>query len=59
MFLWLDKKNDVNSHLAQIKPILHQESYEIYKSSLHWLADQDKLKSDILVAMGCLAYKVG
>jgi len=35
-----------------------QESYEIYKSSFHWLADQEALKSDILVAMGCLAYKV-
>ena len=34
------------------------ESYEIYKSCFHWLAEKDGLKSDILVAMGSLAYKV-
>jgi hypothetical protein len=36
-----------------------RESYEAYESCLHWLADQDSLRSHILVAMGNLAYKVG
>ena len=35
-----------------------QESYSIYDSCFHWLANKDGLKSDILVAMGILAYKV-
>ncbi len=29
------------------------------RSCLHWLADKDSLRSQILVAMGSLAYKVG
>ena len=35
-----------------------QQSYDIYTSCLHWLADRDSLKSDVLVAMGSLAYRV-
>merc|ERR1711952_612172 len=35
-----------------------EASYQAYDSCLHWLADQDGLKSHILVAMGNLAYKV-
>eukprot|EP00092_Neocalanus_flemingeri_P033930 GFUD01036895.1.p1 GENE.GFUD01036895.1~~GFUD01036895.1.p1 ORF type:complete len:1307 (+),score=422.74 GFUD01036895.1:54-3974(+) len=36
----------------------YQQAYEAYESCLHWLADNDGLKSHILVAMGSLAYKV-
>ena len=36
----------------------YQASYQAYDSCLHWLADNDALKSHILVAMGNLAYKV-
>merc|ERR1712142_1179103 len=35
-----------------------KNAYEAYESCLHWLADNDGLKSHILVAMGSLAYKV-
>ena len=36
----------------------YQASYQAYESCLHWLTDQEELKSHILVAMGNLAYKV-
>ena len=36
----------------------YQQAYEAYESCLHWLADDDGIKSHILVAMGSLAYKV-
>jgi len=36
----------------------YKQAYEAYESCLHWLADNDGLKSHILVAMGSLAYKV-
>merc|ERR1712013_788288 len=35
----------------------YQQAYEAYESCLHWLADDDGIKSHILVAMGSLAYK--
>merc|ERR1712142_138403 len=46
--------------LAMAHYSLHQYqlAYEAYESCLHWLADNDGLKSHILVAMGSLAYKV-
>ena len=44
--------------MAQYKLGRYQDSYQAYDSCLHWLADQDGLKSHILVAMGNLAYKV-
>ena len=44
--------------MAQYKLSNYQASYQAYESCLHQLADNDGLKSHILVAMGSLAYKV-
>jgi len=50
--------SQVGVALAYFKQNQYKESYEAYESCLHWLADNDGFKSDILVAMGSLAYKV-
>ena len=49
---------EVGVALAYFKQNQYKESYEAYESCLHWLADNDGFKSDIVVAMGSLAYKV-
>jgi len=51
-------ESTVGLALAQYKLTNYQESYEVYKSCLHWMAESQAVKSDILVAMGNLAYKV-
>jgi len=50
--------SQVGLALSYFKQNQLQESYEAYESCLHWLADNDGLKSHILVAMGSLAYRV-
>jgi len=51
-------ESTVGLALAQYMLANYQESYEVYKSCLHWMAESQAVKSDILVAMGNLAYKV-
>lgn len=34
----------------------YEESYEAYKSALHWLTDEEGLQSDLLVALASMAY---
>ena len=62
MYFWCRASSfysQVGLALSTFSLDLFQESYEIYKSCFHWLADKDGLKSDVLVAMGSLAYKAG